>query len=195
MSHSPEARPSPPPARNRRNGRAPDGIVELLPEAATRGPHVMDSVDRTGEITLERLLGAGRLLRGGAAGRSRRASAPARRRGRACAVRRGLRLLREDPRPHFPPQPLDARKRRARSADTKHRLLGPVIEQITGRCRHELFDAMLFGPLGLDDSTSYPHPPRSGASPEPQARVWSKAPCHGRRGAAPPAARGWGSPS
>jgi CubicO group peptidase (beta-lactamase class C family) len=33
---------------------------------------------------------------------------------------------------------------------------------------------MLFEPLGLDDTASYPHPPRSFALPEPQVKVWSK---------------------
>ena len=85
-----------------------------------------------------------------------------------------LRVVREELKPHFPPQRLDGSRVRAKYADTNYQLLGAIVEVVTGRQLHEVFDEMLFGPLGLDHTSSYPYPPRSGGSPEPDARVWSK---------------------
>lgn len=74
--------------------------------------------------------------------------------------------------PHFPPQPIDGRK--ARYADTNYQLLGAVIESVHGADLREVFASVLFGPLGLQSTSAYPHPPSSGGSPEPDVRVWAK---------------------
>jgi CubicO group peptidase (beta-lactamase class C family) len=76
--------------------------------------------------------------------------------------------------PHFPPQPSGSAKRRARYADTNYQLLGAVLETVTTQPLHALFDQLVFAPLGLDATSSYPHPPRDGRSPEPDATVWAK---------------------
>lgn len=155
-----------------------DRIVALLPGKVTRALHVMDAVDRTAAITVEHLLSHTSGLpdyyeEAPPGGRSAQARLLA---GEDTPVpfEEVLRLVREELTPHFPPQPFDAPKRRARYADTNYQLLGAVVEQVTGQGLREVFDAMLFGPLGLDDTSSYPQPPRSGAPPEPDAHVWSK---------------------
>src|SRR5690606_24910036 len=56
----------------------------------------------------------------------------------------------------------------AHYADTNFHLLGAVLEAVTGERIAHLFDAFLFAPLGMADTSSFPHPPRSGASPEPR---------------------------
>ncbi|MFN0249626.1 MAG: serine hydrolase [Kofleriaceae bacterium] len=53
-------------------------------------------------------------------------------------------------------------------------MLGAVLEKVTNQPLHELFDQMIFAPLALDATSSYPHPPRGGRSPEPDATVWAK---------------------
>src|SRR5690606_34911152 len=70
--------------------------------------------------------------------------------------------------PHFEPQALDRPRRKAHYADTNFHLLGAVLEAVTGERIAHLFDAFLFAPLGMADTSSFPHPPRSGASPEPR---------------------------
>lgn len=152
-----------------------DRIADLLPGDVTRGLHVLDGVDRTGEITLEHLLSHTSGLpdyyeeapRGGRSPQQRLLA------GEDVPVpfEEVLRLVREDLTPHFPPQPLEASKRRATYADTNYQLLGAVIEQVTGQALRDVFDELLFAPLGLDATSSYPNPPRSGASPQPGTQV------------------------
>lgn len=155
-----------------------DRIVEFLPSSVTEGLHVLDGVDRTDQITVEHLLSHTSGLadyyeeapRGGKSAQSRLLAGE----DSPMPFEEVIRLVREELTPHFPPQSLDAASRRARYADTNYQLLGAVIEQTTGQPLHEVFDALLFRPLGLDSTSSYPRSPRSGGSPEPDARVWSK---------------------
>lgn len=155
-----------------------DRLVDLLPGELTQRLHVMDGVDRTAEVTLEHLLGHTSGLpdyyeeapRGGRSAQTRLLAGE----DAPMPFHEVLRTVREDLEPHFPPQPLAAAKRRARYADTNYQLLGAVIEQLTGQPLHTVFDDMLFGPLGLEDTSSYPQPPRSGRPAEPEAHVWAK---------------------
>jgi CubicO group peptidase (beta-lactamase class C family) len=138
---------------------------------------VLEGVDHTGEITIEHLLGhtsglpdyyeeappgersaQARLLSG------EDAPMP------FDEVLRAVRALK----PHFPPQPLGSAKRRAKYADTNYQLLGKVLETVTGQPLHDLFAEVIFAPAGLEATSSYPHPPRGGRSPEPDATVWAK---------------------
>lgn len=153
-------------------------MVELLPPIVTEGLHVLDGVDHTHQITVEHLLSHTSGLadyyeeapRGGKSAQSRLLEGE----DAPMPFEEVIRLVREELAPHFPPQPLDAPRRKARYADTNYQLLGAVIEQVTGQPLPEIFDALLFRPLGLHSTSSYPRSPRSGVSPEPDARVWSK---------------------
>jgi D-alanyl-D-alanine carboxypeptidase len=155
-----------------------DRMVDLLPAETTDRLHVLEGTDRTGEITVEHLLEHTSGLpdyyeEAPPGGRSAQARLLA---GEDAPMPfdEVIRMVRDDLEPHFPPQRRDASKRRARYTDTNYQLLGAVIEHLTGRTVADVFDEMLFRPLRLDATSSYPHPPRSGASPEPDARVWSK---------------------
>jgi len=155
-----------------------DRLVDRLPDGVADRLHVLDGIDRTGEIAVEHLLGHTSGLA------DYYDQAPSGKRSAQARLLAGedapvpfdevLRLVREDLAPHFPPQPVTAAKRRARYADTNYQLLGAIVEHVTGEALHEVFDRMLFGPLGLASTSSYPHEPRSGASLEPDARVWSR---------------------
>ena len=155
-----------------------DRLVGLLPPEVTRGLHVHDGVDRTDRITLEHLLGHTSGLadyyeeapRGARSAQDRLLAGE----DAPMPFDEVVRFVREELTPHFPPQPLDVPRPRARYADTNYQLLGAVIEQVTGEPLHVVFDRMLFAPLGLDDTSSYPHVPRSGRSPDPGTSVWAK---------------------
>jgi D-alanyl-D-alanine carboxypeptidase len=155
-----------------------DRMVDFLSNDVTAGLHVLDGVDHTDEITLEHLLGHTSGLP------DYYEEAPSGERSAQTRLLAGedapmpfeevLRVVREDLKPHFPPQPLDAAKPKARYSDTNYQLVGAIVEHVSGQPLHRVFDEMLIGPLGLEDTSSYPHSPRSGASPEPDASVWSK---------------------
>ena len=154
-----------------------DRMVDLLASEVTQGLHVMDGVDRTAEITVEQLLGHTSGLadyyEGAPPGEK---SAQARLLAGEDApmpfedVLRTVRAMK----PNFPPQPAGSAKRKAKYADTNYQLLGAVLEKVAEKPLGELFDQMIFTPLGLDATSSYPDPPRGGGSPEPDASVWAK---------------------
>ena len=155
-----------------------DRIVDLLPGAVTDRLHVLDGVDRTELVTVEHLLSHTSGLpdyfdEAPAGGRSAQARLLA---GEDAPVPfdEVVRLVRDELTPHFPPQDVDAPKRRARYADTNYQLLGAVLEAVAGQPLPTLFDTLLLQPLALDDTASYPYAPRSGASPEPGTDVWAK---------------------
>jgi D-alanyl-D-alanine carboxypeptidase len=155
-----------------------DRLVDLLPQEMTHGLHVLDGFDHTGTITVEHLLGhtsglADYYEEAPPGGRSAQARLLA---GEDAPVsfEEVLSLVRNELTPHFAPQPLDTPKPQARYADTNYQLIGAIIEELTGEPLSGVFDQMVFAPLGLDDTSSYPHPPRSGRSPEPTTRVWAK---------------------
>ena len=155
-----------------------DRIVDLLPDSVTDRLHVLDGVDRTASVTVEHLLSHTSGLpdyydeapKGGRSAEARLLS------GEDAPVPfdEVVRLVRDELTPHFPPQDVDAPKRRARYADTNFQLLGAVLEAVTGQPLPTLFDTLLLRPLALDDTASYPNAPRSGASPEPGTDVWAK---------------------
>lgn len=155
-----------------------DRMVDLLPADIASGLHVSDGADRTGEITVAHLLGHTSGLadyyeeapKGGKSAQARLLSGD----DAPMPFEEVLRVVRDDLSPHFPPQPVDSPRPKARYADTNYQLLGAIIEQVTGQPLNEVFDDTLFRPLGLNDTSSYPHSPRSGRSPEPDATVWAK---------------------
>jgi CubicO group peptidase (beta-lactamase class C family) len=153
-------------------------LVDLLPAETAQRLHVLDGVDRTAELTVEHLLSHTSGLpdyfdQAPPGGRSAQARLLA---GEDAPVPfdEVLRLVRDELTPHFAPQPVDAAKRRARYADTNYQLLGLALETVTGQPMASLFDTLLLGPLALEDTSSYPHAPRSGASAEPSVNVWAK---------------------
>ncbi|MEX2654041.1 MAG: serine hydrolase domain-containing protein [Acidimicrobiia bacterium] len=157
--------------------RLDDRMVDILASETTSGLHVREGVDRTDEITVEHLLGHTSGLADyyeGAppGGRSAQARLLA---GEDAPmpfdeVLRTVRAMES----HFAPQPINAATRRAKYADTNYQLLGAILEQVTGQDLAELFDGRIFQPLGLDATSSYPHPPQRGGSAEPDASVWAK---------------------
>lgn len=72
--------------------------------------------------------------------------------------------------PLFAPQPLDAEKKKIRYSDTNYQLLITIIETVTGKPIHTVFEEMLYKPLGLEETF---HPGTSPAKPlKPAAAVY-----------------------
>ena len=154
-----------------------DRLVDHLPAEVTRGLHVLGGVDHTEAITLEHLLShtsglADYYEDAGSGGVSLQDRLLA---GEDIHVPfdEMLRIVREELSPRFPPQAPDAARRKAHYADTNYALLGAVIEAVTGRPLHEVLAVEVFDPLHLDDTSCYPHPPRSGPRSS-VASVWSR---------------------
>ncbi len=154
-----------------------DRLVDHLPASVTDGLHVLDGVDRTGEITLEHLLSHTSGLADyyedeGPDGRSAQDRLLA---GEDLPVPfdEVLRIVRTL-RPAFAPQGSDLPKRKGSYSDTNYQLLGAVVEAVSGRPLHEVFASEVFDRLGLDDTAAYPHDPRSGPRTDAIASVWAK---------------------
>jgi D-alanyl-D-alanine carboxypeptidase len=99
-----------------------DRVVDILPAEVTRGLHVLDGVDRTGELTVEHLLSHTSGLPDyfdEAGGRSAQERLLA---GQDAPVPfdEVIRLVRDELTPHFPPQQSEASKRRTRYAETNY---------------------------------------------------------------------------
>lgn len=127
-------------------------IAAYLPTALTAGLHRLGGVDRTDSITVRHLLGHTSGLpdyieqrpRGGRSLIERLVSEG----DMTCGIEEAVDITRRLT-PHFPPQPRDARRPKARYSDTNYRLLMAIIERVTGRPLHRVFEELLFGPLGL----------------------------------------------
>lgn len=91
---------------------------------------------------------------------------------RSFSIEDFLDVVRDVNSPNFPPQPLDAKKKKIRYSDTNYQLLIAVIKQVTGKSLHEAFRDMIYEPLGLTQtfhSDSLQSGPASGA-----ASLWYK---------------------
>lgn len=155
-----------------------DKIVDVLPAHVADGLHVRNGIDHTAAITVENLLSHTSGLADYYTEAPKGTLSPEKRllAGEEAPVplEEVVRLVADHLPPHFDPQPANRRRRKARYADTNFNLLGAVLETVAAKPLAELFDELVFEPLGLDDTSSYPHAPRSGAPPEPDAMVWSK---------------------
>ncbi len=72
--------------------------------------------------------------------------------------------------PHFPPQPLESKRKKVRYSDTNFKLLIAIVERQTGKPLHYIFDELLYRPLDLRN-TFHPEQPPAENLPKP-ASVW-----------------------
>lgn len=128
-------------------------VSTLLPGTLTRELHVLDGTDYTERITVRHLLGhtsglADWLEDSPKGGRSliERVLDEG---DLELGVEGMTALIRDELKPHFPPQDLSATRVRARYSDTNYMLLIAIIEAVTGRPLHQVHEEMLFRPLGL----------------------------------------------
>jgi D-alanyl-D-alanine carboxypeptidase len=129
-----------------------DPIVTHLPAELTDGLHVLKGVDHTPAITVHHLLthtsGLPDYWDKPRAGPSLYQQLVA---GEDLSWSRAdvVRMVREDLRPHFPPQDLSAPRQRARYSDTGFQLLIAILEAATGRSFAALLHDRIFDPVGM----------------------------------------------
>jgi CubicO group peptidase (beta-lactamase class C family) len=88
---------------------------------------------------------------------------------RAWTVQHVMRIVRQELVPRFTPQRLDAKRQKISYSDTNYQLLIAIIEAVTGKPLHAVFDELFYRPLGL--TNTYLPDARPGPEPEP-ATVW-----------------------
>jgi D-alanyl-D-alanine carboxypeptidase len=133
-----------------------DPIRALLPDELTGRLHVRKGVDRTSDITVHHLLTHTSGLpdyfdkpRGGGPSLYEQLIEGD---DRTWSLTDVVRWVREDHRPHFPPQDLAAPRQKARYSDTGFQLLIAIVERATGRSFAGLLRDRIFDPVGMAHS-------------------------------------------
>ena len=145
-------------------------IGDYLPGSLIGGLHRLNGVDYTPAITVRHLLGHTSglpdFLEGpgrGEPGLFDRVIAADRR----WTLEEILQIVRGSLRPHFPPQPVDAPRQRARYSDTNFQLLIAIIEHITGQHIGDAFQDLICRPLGLGNTFHPVHLDHNRTRPSP----------------------------
>lgn len=151
-------------------------MAEYLPSELVSGLHVWKGVDRTGEITIRHLLGHATGLEDYLVIRPPGGTSLFESVGTAGDSEWGIEkitaLVREHGEPEFPPRPFDGRRHTIKYSDTNFQLLIAIIRAVTGQSLHDAFDALIFRPLGLEQTFLPGTPAASAVSPAPAA-VWA----------------------
>ena len=124
-----------------------DPISKYLPEELYRGIHVYKGIDYSGKITIEQLLSHTSGIADYYSEKSKEGKSlfelfleePE----RTWTVDETIERARKDMEPNFPPGT------DASYSDTNFQLLGKLIEIVTGKPLHKVYDDFLFGPLAL----------------------------------------------
>ena len=139
-------------AHERGELRLDDPITAHLPPELTDGLHVHRDVDHTPAITVHHLLTHTSGLpdyfdkpRSGPSLYQQLAAGD----DRSWTLADVVRWVREEHRPHFPPQDLSAPKQKARYSDTGFQLLIAIVEQATGHAFADLLHDRIFEPVGM----------------------------------------------
>ena len=131
-------------------------IVRYLAHVELNGLHRLGGVDYTSTITVRNLLGHASGLpdyleerpKGGRSLVEQLVAEGDRRWDLADVVR----IVRDELTPHFPPQPADAPRWRARYSDSNYALLIGIVEAVTGEPWHRALENLLLRPLALRHS-------------------------------------------
>ncbi|MGD2217538.1 MAG: serine hydrolase domain-containing protein, partial [Gemmatimonadales bacterium] len=139
--------------RERRQVGLDEPISTYLPQTLIGGLHRLGGVDHTGTITVRHLLSHTSGLADWLEDRPK---------GGRSLVERLIdegdlslstddlfHIVRDQLTPHFPPQPMEAKRQKVRYCDTNYILLIAIIEAVTGQPLHEVYEGFLFRPLDL----------------------------------------------
>ena len=130
-------------------------ITTLLPGELTEGLHVYRGVDHTPAITVRHLLthtsGLPDYFDKPSSGTSLYKQL-VQGKDRSWSLADVIDWVREDHRPHFPPQDMSAPRQKARYSDTGFQLVIAIIEQVTGRPFADLLRERIFEPVGMAHS-------------------------------------------
>ena len=143
------------------NALSPDDpMAAYLPEGLVAGIHVYEGADYSREITIGQLLSHSSGIadyysekpRGGRSLYGIFLEDP----GRHWTVEETIARARDELEPNFIPGTDTS------YSDTNFQLLGKIIESVTGKPLHEVFEERIFGPLGLESTWLAGHPRRPG---------------------------------
>jgi D-alanyl-D-alanine carboxypeptidase len=137
-------------------------ISAYLPENLVRDIHNLNGTDYSNRITIHNLLSHSSGLpdwiedypKGGKSFVERIENEE----DRLITVEEVVEIVRENLSPHFPPQPPGSKRIKVRYSDTNFHLLMAIIENVTGRQLSEVFNEMIYLPLGLNNTF---HPEQS----------------------------------
>lgn len=150
-------------------------ISNYLPQTLFSGLHRLDGVDYTDMITVRHLLGHTSGLADCFEDRPKGGRSLMERLfyegDMAWTIDDLVRIVRDELTPHFPPQPVDAKRQKARYSDTNYQLLNAIIEAVTAQPLHQAFEELLFRPLDLQHSYLLGHSQPLEPTPEP-ATLW-----------------------
>lgn len=153
-----------------------DSILIYLPENLVRGLHRIGGVDCSKKITILNLLehssGMPDYLEVRKKGAKSLLSALLEDGDRWVSTEDIVTIIKESGSALFPPQPLEAGKKKIRYSDTNYQLLIAVIENVSGQPLHRVLEDIIFRLLGLKE-TFFPGTDPVGAFPEVTS-VWYK---------------------
>lgn len=150
-------------------------IATYLPPELTERIHVLDGVDRSGEVTVAHLLGHTSglpdYLEDAPKGGRPLIEELVEDGDRHWGAEESMARVRESLRPHFPPQPLGSARPRVRYSDSNYRLLIALVEAVTGEPYQQVVGE-LFSAAGMRDTYFAGDPAERHAHLEPPATLW-----------------------
>jgi len=130
-----------------------DSIATYLPSYLTKGLHQIGGVDYSDRITIRHLLshtsGLADWLEDYPKGGKSLIDQVLDEGDMALTIEDMAAIVRDQLKPHFPPQHPSEKRSKVRYSDTNYMLLIGIIESLTGQPLHQVQDQMLFRPLGL----------------------------------------------
>lgn len=153
-----------------------DRLHEYLPQQLLSGLHQRRGVDRTDDLTLRHLLahasGLPEYLSEAPRGSKALLDRVVEDGDRSWELADIADRVRATRGAHFAPRPFDGRRHTVRYSDTNFQLLTAVIEAVTQTAVHEVFETLIYEPLGL---TRTWHPGTVQELDKPQAAaIWAR---------------------
>jgi D-alanyl-D-alanine carboxypeptidase len=146
-------------------------ISTYLPRRLTRGLHRWGGVDYSEQITVRHLLGHTSGLADWLEDRPKGGRSLVERvlhdGDLALGIEDVTTIVRDQLKPHFPPQDLSAKRQKVRYSDTNYMLLIAIIEAVSGQPLHQVHEQLLFRPLNLRHTYMSGHSQSLAPTPEP----------------------------
>jgi CubicO group peptidase (beta-lactamase class C family) len=150
-------------------------ISTYLPQTMIGGLHRLAGIDYTGTITVRHLLshtsGLADWLEDRPKGGRSLVERLIHEGDLSLSLEDLFHIVRDQLIPHFPPQPVEAKRQKVRYCDTNYILLVAIIEAVTGRPLHQVHEELLFRPLEMQHTWLAGHSRPLEPTPEP-ATLW-----------------------